>query len=289
MSRRISRMAVVVSVLLAWVGSAHAAILVSEDFDAYTLGTHVSAAPPPNPGDFPTLNGPAGWGTPFRSHIGAGLQIVISAGPTGGLFDGAATTQYADSWWRDRIMNPKIHSNSDGTVTWQSMDVNSAGNGGGAFRVNNQHGGMDYKVLLDGNNNYELRGGHIDLVSDPSGIGASTDINTPDLVLTKIVNIAGGQSIASTWINPGLAGGEAGLGLADMSVTYDPFAGNRNIGEIVLQPGPNIRLDNILFGETFDDVTPAPDEGDIPEPATISMVLLGLGSLVGVVRRRRRA
>ena len=265
MSRRISGMAVVVSVMLACVGPAGAAIQVTEGFDGYALGTHVSAAPPPGPGDFPTLNGPTGWSSPFRSHIGAGLQIEISAGPSGPLFDGAATTQYPTSWWRDRIMDPKIHSNSDGTVTWQGMKVSSAGAGGGAFRVNNQHGGMDYKVLLDGGNNYELRGGHIDTVSDPSGIGASTDISNPDFVLTKIVNIdIGGvkKSTASTWINPSLAGGEAGLGPADMSVTYDPYAGNRNIGEIVLQPGPNIRLDNIVFGQTYADALPDYTWGD---------------------------
>lgn len=245
-----------IALVLLGTGPVQAGILVTEGFDGYTLGTHISAPPPPNPGDFPTLNGPAGWGTPFRSHIGANLQIVISAGPSGPLFDGASTTQHPTSWWRDRIMNPKIHSNSDGTITWQSMKVSSAGTGGGAFRVNNQHGGMDYKVLLDGSNNYELRGGHIDLVSDPSGIAASTAINRPDFVLTKIENIAGGQSVASTWINPNLAGGEAGLGTADATVTYAPFAGNRNIGEIVLQPGPNIRLDNIVFGETFADALP---------------------------------
>jgi hypothetical protein len=136
------------------------------------------------------------------------------------------------------------------------MKVSSAGTGGGALRVNNSNGGMDYKVLLDGTNNYELRGGHIDLVTSPSAIAASTDINNPDFVLTKIVNVAGAQSTATTWVNPNLGSGEAGLGAADMSVTYSPFAGNRNIGEIVLQPGPNIRLDNLIFGQTYADAIP---------------------------------
>ena len=245
-----------IALVLLGTGPVQAGILVTEGFDGYSLGTHTSAAPPPNPGDFPTLNGPTGWGTPFRSHIGANLQIVISAGPSGPLFDGASTTQYPTSQWRDRIMASPIHSNSDGTVTWQAMKVSTAGSGAGSFRVNNSNGGMDYRVALDGSNQYELLGGHIDTVSSASGIAASTAINRPDFLLTKIENIAGGQSVASTWINPNLAGGEAGLGSADATVTYAPFAGNRNIGEIVLQPGPNIRLDNIVFGETFADALP---------------------------------
>ena len=283
-------LAVVVGcVVLAGAVPASATIFVTEDFDAYTLGTHTSVAPPPNPGDFPTLNGPAGWGTPFRSHIGANLQIVISAGPTGNLFDGALTTQYATSQWRDRIMSASIHGNSDGAITWQAMDVSSAGTGGGSFRVNNSNGGMDYRVRLDGSNNYELWGGHTDVVSSSSGIAASMAINTPDFVLTKIVNNNGtGQSTASTWVNPNLAGGEAGLGAADMSVTYSPFAGNRNIGQIVLEPGPNIRLDNIAFGDDFAEIAPAP-QGAIPEPATMCALGLAVAGLGGYVRRRRRS
>lgn len=257
-ARLAMRVALIGCVILLSAGAAQAVVLVSEDFDSYTLGTHVSVAPPPGPGDFPTLNGGLGWGTPYRSHIGAGLEIRISAGPTGNLFDGTGVN-HPTSFWRDRMMDPDIHGNSDGTVTWQAMDVSTAGAGDGAFRVNNSNGGMDYKVLLDGGNAYELRGGHIDLVSAPSGIAASTNINSPDFVLTKVENIAGGQSTVSTWINPNLAGGEGGLGAADMTLSYAPFAGNRNIGEIVLSPGLNIRLDNIIFASTFVDLFP-------PEP-----------------------
>ncbi len=134
-------------IVLAGSGSARAAVLVSEDFDTYTIGTHLSVVPPPSPGDFPTLNGPSGWGTPFRSHTGAGLDIVISAGPTGNLFDGTAATGSPSSFIRDRMIQPDIHNNTDGTVTWQSMFVSTAGNGNGAFRVNNSNGGMERNRL----------------------------------------------------------------------------------------------------------------------------------------------
>ena len=270
-------------VALALGQGAAAAVLVVEDFDSYTVGTHTSAPPPPNPGDFPTLNGGSGWQTPYRSHIGAGLEIDISPGPDGNLFDGTSVN-YPTSFWRDRLMDPDILGNSDGAVIWQSMDVSTLGRGGGSFRVNNSNGGMQYRVGFSVGDDYELFGGHIDVVTAPSSIAGSTDINAPDFVLAAIENIAGGQQTTQMWINPDTSGGEAGLGAADMTVTYGVFAGNRNIGEIVLSPGNNIRLDNIVFGETFDDVVPVRDD-IIPEPA--SCLLLGLGGCLLAWRRRR--
>lgn len=262
-----------VAVLGAGAVTAQGAILVAEDFNSYSLGTHISVAPPPSPGDFPTLNGGTGWGTPFRSHIGAGLDIVIASGPSGGLFDGTAATVGPTAFWRDRIMASPILGNSDGAVIWQSMFVSTAGIGGGSFRVNNSNGGMDYRLLLDAGNHYGLNGGQTDLVTSTSSILASTSIGSPDFVLTRIENVAGGMSTASTWINPILTGGEAGLGAPQLSVTYSPFAGNRNIGEINIQPGPNIRLDRILFGQTFNDV--------LPPPPTPFNVLIDIGPPTG--------
>jgi len=250
----------VASLMTVGADSARAVILVSEGFDGYAPGTHTSVAPPPSPGNFPTLNGPAGWGTPFRSHIGAGLQIEISAGPSGGLYDGpsfAGAGRDSWTWWRDRIMASPVHPhNPDGAVSWQSVKLSTAGSSYGGLRVQNQHGGIQYEISLDGGNVYQVAFGH-GTTPVSTGVAPSTSFNSPDFILARTENVAGNQVQTDIWINPDLSGGEAGLGAPTSSATYDPFAGNRTIKQINTNPGQNnVRLDNIVFGETYADAIP---------------------------------
>ncbi len=84
------------------------------------------------------------------------------------------------------------------------------------------------------------------------------------------------------WLNP-LLNNEGSLGAGDISITVD--ANNDGSATQINRLGylhqkwesPNL-MDEIRMGESYADVTP------IPEPAT--MVLLALGGLA-VVRRRR--
>jgi len=106
------------------------------------------------------------------------------------------------------------------------------------------------------------------------------------------LGVAGkGDDTATTWIDPtpGSAEGtntplNAGIDLSgdgQWSGTLESF---------VVRGGRDISFDEIRFGDTFEDVTPADvPEGEIPEPCTLVLAAMGLMGIGRYARRRRPA
>ncbi len=236
------------------VGTAEAAVIVTEPFD-YTPGVHTQTGASPNNNWTASMGSGSGigWGSNvWFSHITGGLQFGIGTGSSGGYADGSVVN-YQDREWRARVFGSPI-SSAVGTVTWQSMDFsNDGGTTPGWLIVGNSNGGYHYEVRADASNHYALAGEHSGAIVVPSAIPVSTDVNNPDFLVVKTV--AGNPMSSDMWINP-TATTEAGLGVPDLTVSYDPFAGNRNIGHINYRPG-GTRIDNIIFASSFADLFPA--------------------------------
>ncbi len=117
----------------------------------------------------------------------------------------------------------------------------------------------------------------------------NTAIDTEHTALVRIDFGAGNADTAWVWMNPSFTT-EPAVGTADATTTgnftFDrvrPFAGNPNNqtinGVSTAVGGATGTIDNFIIGEFFSDVMP------VPEPGSVSLALLALGSLLG--RRRR--
>ncbi len=106
---------------------------------------------------------------------------------------------------------------------------------------------------------------------------ASTTSPATQMWLGKIV-FASGNDTLSLWLNPTLAGGEAGLGAALVTASTN-FA----FDEVTFSFGGNSVsfIDEIQFGETAADIGLV-----IPEPSAVFLLGTGAGTLL-LLRRRR--
>lgn len=118
---------------------------------------------------------------------------------------------------------------------------------------------------------------------DSTGTANEYAISTTYLLLAKvIINVSGTNDSLEMWINPNLAGGEAGLGAPRFAASNQNAYGNAISGVGVSFEGfgklDSIRISNGAAG--FGDVTMVPEPG-----------LLGVAAMAGcglVLRRRAR-
>lgn len=96
------------------------------------------------------------------------------------------------------------------------------------------------------------------------------------LFLLKL-GVNAGNDTLDFWVDPSLAGGEAGLGTADVSRSGSDAFGAGLSGVGLSGSTATNRLDALLIGTSLTEVTA------VPEPATL--VLLALGGLLGLRRR----
>jgi hypothetical protein len=121
-----------------------------------------------------------------------------------------------------------------------------------------------------------------DILSGTTGGGPFT-ADTTHLALLRLQG--GATDLMSLWINPDLSLGEAGLGGATITRTYSVFNAGINLSQVRLVASTNTLnlnssaiFDEVRVGDSFSAVT-------IPEPGTLALVGVALGSLL-IFRRR---
>jgi hypothetical protein len=242
-------------------GSGHApgaTIVVTEPFD-YNVGVFTQTGANPDNNWTATMGSGSGtgWGgNEWFSHIGSDLQFGIGTGGHTGTFADSTGLNYPTNTWRQRIMSPTVHSNSDGAVTWQHLNVSVTGPGtAGLLVTQNSNGGFHFAVRVMEDGTYALSAEHSNAMTQTSSIAASTDATTPDTVVVKMENQVDGASNlfdVSMWVNP-IARSEAGLPAPDLQIPgASPFAGNRNIGGVNWMPGTT-QIDNFVLAGDYAD------------------------------------
>lgn len=225
---------------------------------------------------------------------------IISAGNRAQIFNADANSDnQATYFYRTLSDSFTVEANSVGTF-WASFMIQStaASQGGlgatiGFFDVSAPAANTISGVTIGavgGSANYRVA--HRALDTSGSGTVLTTGTNAGDLVfmvakITIDTNPGAAETI-SLWINPTTFDGtEASLGTATLD---NVSLGNMGISSInsiafgsnyVSTSNPTLGLDEIRMGHTLASVTP------IPEPGTLALVGIALGSLL-VFRRRFR-
>jgi hypothetical protein len=239
-----------VNILLNWIWTAPPPrVMVTEPFD-YNAGVYS--------GPWSTTLGNAsgiGWGgNAWFSHAGDGLTFGIATGGHTGTFADSTGMNNLSSEWRQRNMDPAVHSNTDGDVIWQYLTMSRSGPGtAGKLTTENPNGGMQFAVRVEADGTYGLGTGQRDTYLATSAIAASQNASAPDIVVVKMVNQTGtGFFDVFMWVNPTNAT-EAALPAPDLQILDTaPFAGNRQIGSINWMPG-NTQIDNFKLAQGYED------------------------------------
>jgi len=117
-------------------------------------------------------------------------------------------------------------------------------------------------------------------------VHTTVPLDTQAFLLARLDFIGAGTDKMYLWVNPDLSQGEPDIGTAAASITDDltfnrlrmTVGGSQNSGATLAAQG---LFDEIRIGDTFADVTA------VPEPASMSLLLLGLISLAAAHRSRR--
>ena len=263
---------------------ASAAIVASEPFD-YIVGVHGAE---PSPVYWQNKMGTGsgfGFGNEWYDHAGGAYRFgIATGGHTGTFADSTGLINLTTP--RERGLSP-VRSGSAGMVTWQylTMSITTAGQLGG-IRTYNGNGYYVSGVHVEADGTYSLsgQGG-----SAASGIAASTDATSPDVLVVKQDSLAGNFYDLSMWVNP-TSLTEAGLGAPDLQATgLKPGYGKPDYAKIQWRAGTS-QVDNFMLADSYADLpVTAGDAGDIPEPATMGMLALALAGAGGYVRRRKRS
>jgi uncharacterized cupredoxin-like copper-binding protein len=244
---------------IALTGTGHvlgATIVVTEPFD-YTVGSWTSVAG----SAWTTLMGSSsgtGWGTNnWFSHIGEGLSFKIATDAHTGTFADSTGLNYISNGFRERAMDPSVHSNTGGDVIWQHLTVSITATGtAGQLFTQNANGGGNFAVRVEANGTYTLLAEHGGAKSQTSTIQASQSATAPDVIVVKMENQIGtGLFDVSLWVNP-TATTAAGLPAPDLQILgATPYAGNRSIKSINWMPGTT-QIDNFILAGDYADIAP---------------------------------
>ncbi len=244
---------------IALTGTGHvlgATIVVTEPFD-YTVGSWTSVAG----SAWTTLMGSSsgtGWGTNnWFSHVGAGLGFKIATDGHTGTFADSTGLNYISNGFRERAMDPSVHSNTGGDVIWQhlTMSITATGTAGQLF-TQNANGGGNFAVRVEADGTYTLLAEHGGAKSQTSTIQASLSATAPDVIVVKMENQIGtGLFDVSLWVNP-TATTAAGLPAPDLQILgATPYAGNLSIKSINWMPGTT-QIDNFILAGDYADIAP---------------------------------
>lgn len=259
----------IVACVIAVVMPGHALgdLIVSEDFDSYTSGTSLNG-----------LNGGTGFagawgGSGFSTTSNGSGNWATGQSSSGSPFPGntrelgtAATTRFG----------------SNTGEIWLSFDFASSSTATDTFAGLNLYDGTTERVLIGKNSNGSITNNDTNwAISRDASRDAQISGVSFDTVKTGVVRFslaAGNGGSADLWV--GTVGG-----YVDTSVAADASIGSltlSGIDQIAFRGIVPSTVDSIRFGTTSFDVNAAA----VPEPS--SLLVLGLGSVVGCVWRRRR-
>lgn len=169
-----------------------------------------------------------------------------------------------------------------GSYLWQTPNLNDTDEWRGFFEIRNPSG-LNARIGLGLNNDFTDTNLQVRYGGTTNTTTLGLDQATTYFIVFKAEYNASGQMTSlNLWLNPGDLTSEAGSGAATLSYTGNigggGFAGFA-IQKDNLPGGHNPTFDEIRIGTTWDAVA-------IPEPGTLLLVGIALGSLA-IFRRRR--
>lgn len=160
----------------------------------------------------------------------------------------------------------------------QSFEFQSSSTDGGSVRP--------YGFGIDASGNPYVFGNGGGTVTNP---GVTVTSDTPHLLVAKLTNDGFASDQIDLYLDPILGSEAANTPIATLDAGDFYVAGNGSWGvgdllfnNIIDTPASSIIMDEVRIGTTFADVTPA-----IPEPATLTLALVGLFTALGLERRSR--
>jgi len=248
-------------------GYAQGDLIVSEDFDSYTSGISLNG-----------LNGGTGFagawgGSGFSTASNGSGNWATGQSSSGSAFPGNTRALGTAA--------TSIFSSNTGEI-WLSFDFASSSTADDTFAGLNLYQGTTERVLIGKNSNGSITNNDTNWsISRDGSLAGQISGESFDTIKTGVVRFSlatGNGGSADLWL--GTVGG-----YVDTSVGADASIGSltlSGIDQIAFRGIVPSTIDSIRFGTTAFDVGAAA----VPEPS--SLLLLGLGSVIGCVWRRRR-
>ena len=254
----------VFAVLMA--GYVQADVIVSEDFDSYTSGT-----------DLKDLNGGTGFAGAWE---GEGFSTASNG--SGNWATGQSTAFPFPGNTRALGTDATTKFSSNSGEIWLSFDFASSDTITNRFAGLNLYEGATERVLIGKNSNGSITNNNTNwAISRDASLDAQISDDSFDAIKIGVVRFslaAGSGGSADLWV--GTLGG-----YVDTSLAADASIGSLTLGgidSIAFRGNAVSTMDSIRFGTTAFDVGAAA----VPEPS--SLLVLGLGSVIGCVWHRRR-
>lgn len=262
MFRTFARIIAVAAVCGALTGAAQAAIVLSDDFNAYTSGS---------------LVGQGGWGQTGTSTVNP-IQVTNGQVPL--------VTNGQDAY---RAFSSTVpNANGTGIYTGFDVTVTSAATGDYFFHLSDPAGTTTYfyqRIFVK-----SATGGYVLGLVDTSGTGSATTYGTTVLQLNQPYHIsvawnfvgnATNKDTFSLYVNPTDAVEGSNTPYLTHTWTSTSMAEPAQLSAANLRQGtngsaPGVTLDNVVVATTFGEV--------VPEPATLALLAVG----AAFFRRTRR-